>query len=96
MKDIKNLSSTGVYAYTTLISCLICVPLALAVEGPTLKAGVDAAVAKVGAKAFYGQLLVVGLLYHLYNQVCVQQAANNSADCVCEAYKCSWCLSPYA
>ncbi len=69
MKDIKNLSSTGVYAYTTLISCLICVPLALFVEGPTLKAGVDAAVAKVGAKAFYGQLLLVGLLYHLYNQV---------------------------
>lgn len=73
MKDIKNLSSTGVYAYTTLISCAICVPLALAVEGPTLKAGVDAAIAKVGAKAFYGQLFLVGLLYHLYNQVRVAE-----------------------
>lgn len=30
----KALASTSVYAYTTLISVLICVPLALMVRGP--------------------------------------------------------------
>lgn len=89
MKDIKGLSSTGVYAWTTLISVLICVPLALIMEGPALKAGVDAAVAKVGAKAFYTQLLSVGLLYHLYNQFAFNTLARVSpvAHGVCNVVK---------
>ncbi len=65
----KTLNSTAVYAWTTLISCLICVPWALWAEGPTLAAGAEAAIAKVGAQRFYLDLVGVGLLYHLYNQV---------------------------
>jgi len=64
----KTLDSTAVYAYTTLISMLICVPIALIAEGPALAAGAEAAIAKVGAARFYGDLFAVGLLYHLYNQ----------------------------
>ncbi|PNH01462.1 Triose phosphate/phosphate translocator TPT, chloroplastic [Tetrabaena socialis] len=64
----KSLDGTAVYAYTTLISVLICVPWALLAEGSTLKAGIEAAIAKVGAQHFYTDLLMVGLLYHLYNQ----------------------------
>jgi hypothetical protein len=63
-----KIESTALYAYTTLISVLICTPLALIAEGSTLKAGAEAAIAKVGAQQFYGDLLMVGLLYHLYNQ----------------------------
>eukprot|EP00877_Chromochloris_zofingiensis_P001947 jgi/Chrzof1/11753/Cz06g08130.t1_TPT len=64
----KTLGSTAVYAYTTLISALICIPFALFFEGGALKAGAQAAIAKVGANRFYLDLAMVGLLYHLYNQ----------------------------
>lgn len=64
----KTLDSTAVYAYTTLVSVIICLPLALIVEGGSLKAGVDAAIAQVGAQRFYLDLLTIGILYHLYNQ----------------------------
>lgn len=67
MGSVKDLDSTAVYAWTTLISCLICVPAALIFEGPRLKAGLDAA-AKVNPQ-IYQKLFAVGLLYHLYNQV---------------------------
>ena len=67
MGDIKNLSSTAIYAWTTLISVLICVPGALIFEGPKLQAGIDVALQK--EPKFYLSLLSVGLLYHLYNQV---------------------------
>jgi hypothetical protein len=43
----KSLDSTAVYAYTTLISVLICTPLALLAEGSGLVAGAQAAIAKV-------------------------------------------------
>ncbi|KAK9813816.1 hypothetical protein WJX73_010843 [Symbiochloris irregularis] len=66
MGTLKNLDSTAIYAYTTLVSTIICVPAALIVEGPTLRAGVDKALAK--RPDFYMALLSVGLLYHLYNQ----------------------------
>ncbi len=67
MSTIKNLDSTAIYAYTTLISVLICVPAALIAEGSRLPAGIDAALAK--DPNFYFSLFMVGLLYHLYNQV---------------------------
>jgi hypothetical protein len=35
----KTLDSTAVYAYTTLISMIICVPIALAMEGSALASG---------------------------------------------------------
>ena len=65
----KTLGSTALYAYTTLISVIICVPLALMAEGSTLVAGAEKAIAAVGATRFWGDLFAVGLLYHLYNQV---------------------------
>jgi len=64
----KTLDSTAVYAYTTLISMLICVPIALLAEGPALAEGARVAIERVGAARFYGDLFSVGLLYHLYNQ----------------------------
>ena len=68
----KTLGSTALYAYTTLISVIICVPLALLAEGSTLIEGGKAAIAAVGATRFWGDLFAVGLLYHLYNQVRTQ------------------------
>jgi drug/metabolite transporter (DMT)-like permease len=68
MKDIKNLGSTAIYAYTTLISVFICAPGVFFFEGARLQAGIQNAVAALGPQAFYMQLLSVGLLYHLYNQ----------------------------
>lgn len=65
----KSLDSTAVYAYTTLISVIICVPAALLAEGSLLAEGTKAAIAKVGAQRFWMDLVGVGLLYHLYNQV---------------------------
>ncbi len=65
---MKILGSTGVYAYSTLISLIVCLPIALAMEGPVLLEGVNAAIAKVGQQQFYTSLVSVGLLYHLYNQ----------------------------
>ncbi|KAF8065957.1 hypothetical protein HT031_003018 [Scenedesmus sp. PABB004] len=64
----KTLDSTAVYAYTTLISAIVCVPIALGMEGGLLQAGAAAAIQKVGEARFYGDLFMVGLLYHLYNQ----------------------------
>ena len=63
MGDIKNLNSTAVYAWTTLISVLICVPGALIAEGPRLRLAVEAA--KTTHPSFYRDLFIVGLLYHL-------------------------------
>ena len=65
----KTLNSTNLYAYTTLISVIICTPLALLMEGGALTKGIETAITKVGANQFYLDLLMVGLLYHLYNQV---------------------------
>ena len=66
MGSIKDLDSTAIYAYTTLISVLICVPAALFFEGPHLRAAADKAAA--AHPDFYFSLFLVGLLYHLYNQ----------------------------
>jgi hypothetical protein len=116
MNTIKNLGSTGIYAYTTLISgeeqwdeggfylhryadvsgrmqfpdstlllssyqhqhapapsppplaVFICVPGIFFFE-PGVWAAMKAQVAAQGASQFYGSLVSVGLLYHLYNQV---------------------------
>lgn len=43
----KTLDSTAVYAYTTLISAIVCVPIALGAEGAVLQSGAAAAIAKV-------------------------------------------------
>lgn len=67
MKDIKNLGSTGIYAWTTLISVFICLPGVFIFE-PQVFEAIKQQVALKGATTFYGALLSVGLLYHLYNQ----------------------------
>ena len=89
MGTIKNLDSTALYAYTTLISMVICVPIALVMEGPKLAAGAAAAVAAVGAPKFYASLLGVGLLYHLYNQFAFNtlQRVNPVTHGVCNVVK---------
>ncbi len=79
MTTIKNLDSTAIYAYTTLISVLICVPAALIAEGPRLSAGIDSALAK--DPNFYFSLFMVGLLYHLYNQVRTLSQHTHTALC---------------
>ena len=69
MKTVQNLSSTALYAYTTVISLLICAPLAAIMEGPALKAGAEAAIEKLGSSTtFYAYLFAIGIFYHLYNQ----------------------------
>lgn len=65
----KSLDSTSLYAYTTLISVFICAPFVLAFEAGSLQAGAAAAIKAVGATRFYTDLAMVGILYHLYNQV---------------------------
>lgn len=89
MTSIKNLDSTAIYAWTTFISLIICLPGALIFEGPTLMAGIDAAVAKVGAQTFYTSLVSVGLLYHLYNQFAFNTLSrvNPVAHGVCNVVK---------
>ena len=67
MGSIKDLDSTAVYAYTTLVSVIICVPLALIFEGGAIKQGIQTAAES--HPNFWYQLTIVGLLYHLYNQV---------------------------
>lgn len=67
MNTIKNLGSTGIYAYTTLISVFICAP-GIFIYEKGVWAAIKQQVAEKGATQFYGALLSVGLLYHLYNQ----------------------------
>jgi Tpt phosphate/phosphoenolpyruvate translocator len=67
MKNIKGLGSTGIYAWTTLISVFLCVPGIFIFEKGVWAAMQDQIAAK-GAIAFATPLLSVGILYHLYNQ----------------------------
>lgn len=89
ISSIQNLDGTAVYAYTTLISVFICLPLGLIVEGPVLIEGVKSAIAKVGAKHFYTSLLLVGLFYHLYNQFAFNtlERVNTVSHGVCNVVK---------
>ena len=89
MSSSKELDSTAIYAYTTLVSTLICVPAALIVEGPKLSAGIDKALAH--RPDFYMALLSVGLLYHLYNQVggrdlCMNRCQTHTHDACTSIY----------
>ncbi len=66
MKEI-NIGSTAIYAWTTLISCLICIPGVLIFE-PQVFPAIQQQIAEKGLVAFATPLASVGLLYHLYNQ----------------------------
>jgi len=89
MSDVKNLGSTALYAYTTVISVVLCAPLALIMEGSKLPAGIDAAVAKLGWAKFSVYLFAVGLFYHLYNQFAFNtlQRVNPVSHGVCNVIK---------
>jgi len=67
MNSIKDLGSTAIYAWTTLISCFICIPGILLFE-PAVFGAIQEQVSAKGLVAFATPLLSVGLLYHLYNQ----------------------------
>lgn len=67
MNNMKNLGSTGIYAWTTLISCFICLPGVLICE-PGVWAAMSDQIAQKGLATFGGSLLSVGILYYLYNQ----------------------------
>jgi Tpt phosphate/phosphoenolpyruvate translocator len=67
MNNMKNLGSTGIYAWTTLISCFICFPGVLICE-PGVWNAISDQIAQKGLATFGGSLLSVGVLYHLYNQ----------------------------
>jgi hypothetical protein len=56
MSTIKGLGSTGIYAYTTLISCFICAP-GIFIYEKGVWAAIKQQVAEKGATQFYGALL---------------------------------------
>ena len=66
MKEI-SIGSTAIYAWTTLISCLICIPGVILFE-PQVFPAIQQQIAEKGLMAFATPLISVGLLYHLYNQ----------------------------
>ncbi|KAJ1281802.1 hypothetical protein BS78_03G002000 [Paspalum vaginatum] len=69
-KAMTDMDSTNVYAYISIISLIVCIPPALIFEGPQLmQHGFNDAIAKVGLQKFVTDLFLVGLFYHLYNQV---------------------------
>ncbi|CAO2205006.1 unnamed protein product [Urochloa humidicola] len=69
-KAMTDMDSTNVYAYITIISLFVCIPPTLFVEGPKLmQHGFADAIAKVGLQKMVTDLFLVGLFYHLYNQI---------------------------
>ncbi|GBG67579.1 hypothetical protein CBR_g708 [Chara braunii] len=68
-KVMAEIDSTNLYAYVSMISLALLLLPALVMESSTLGAGINAAVSKVGLLKFGSDLVIVGLLYHLYNQI---------------------------
>uniref|UniRef100_M8C267 Sugar phosphate transporter domain-containing protein n=1 Tax=Aegilops tauschii TaxID=37682 RepID=M8C267_AEGTA len=69
-KAMTDMDSTNVYAYISIIALVVCIPPALIIEGPQLmQYGLNDAIAKVGMTKFVSDLFLVGLFYHLYNQI---------------------------
>uniref|UniRef100_A0A0D9WE94 Sugar phosphate transporter domain-containing protein n=1 Tax=Leersia perrieri TaxID=77586 RepID=A0A0D9WE94_9ORYZ len=69
-KAMTDMDSTNLYAYISIIALLVCIPPAIIIEGPQLmQHGFKDAIAKVGLAKLVSNLLVVGVFYHLYNQV---------------------------
>ncbi|XP_073143079.1 triose phosphate/phosphate translocator, chloroplastic-like isoform X2 [Henckelia pumila] len=69
-KAMTGMDSTNVYAYTSIIALLFCLPPAIFIEGPNLmQYGFKEAIAKVGLYKFLSDLFWIGMFYHLYNQV---------------------------
>ncbi|KAF5752058.1 hypothetical protein HS088_TW02G01078 [Tripterygium wilfordii] len=69
-KAMTGMDSTNVYAYTTIIALLFCIPPAILIEGPQLmQYGLKEAIAKMGLYKFLSDLFLIGMFYHLYNQL---------------------------
>lgn len=69
-KAMTGMDSTNVYAYTSIIALLFCIPPAVLIEGPQLmQYGFRDAIAKVGLTKFLSDLFWIGMFYHLYNQL---------------------------
>ncbi|KAF9624172.1 hypothetical protein IFM89_008110 [Coptis chinensis] len=69
-KAMTGMDSTNVYAYTSIIALIVCIPPALLIEGPQLmQHGFRDAIAKVGLYKFLSDLFWIGMFYHLYNQL---------------------------
>ncbi|KAG2615595.1 triose phosphate/phosphate translocator, chloroplastic-like [Panicum virgatum] len=69
-KAMTDMDSTNLYAYISIIALIVCIPPALIIEGPQLvQHGFKDAIAKVGLTKLITNFFVVGLFYHLYNQV---------------------------
>ncbi|KAF6165098.1 hypothetical protein GIB67_000682 [Kingdonia uniflora] len=64
------MDSTNVYAYISIIALLVCIPPAILIEGPQLmQYGFRDAILKVGLNKFLSDLFLIGMFYHLYNQL---------------------------
>lgn len=65
----QNMNAANLYAVMTILSAIMCLPVALAIEGkniiPVVKALIDAG----RGKEFFTQSLIAGLFYYLYNEV---------------------------
>lgn len=69
-KAMVSMDSTNLYAYISIIALIVCLPPAILLEGPQLvQYGFKDAIDKVGVTTFVTDLILVGLFYHLYNQV---------------------------
>uniref|UniRef100_A0A803RA91 Sugar phosphate transporter domain-containing protein n=1 Tax=Cannabis sativa TaxID=3483 RepID=A0A803RA91_CANSA len=69
-KAMTEMDSTNVYAYISIIALFVCIPPALIIEGPKLlQHGFKDAIAQVGLYKFMSDLFLIGLFYHLYNQL---------------------------
>ncbi|RVW42126.1 Triose phosphate/phosphate translocator TPT, chloroplastic [Vitis vinifera] len=66
----REWTAPNVYAYTSIIALLFCIPPAVLIEGPQLmQYGFRDAIAKVGLTKFLSDLFWIGMFYHLYNQL---------------------------
>ncbi|CAN6358053.1 unnamed protein product [Urochloa humidicola] len=69
-KAMTDMDSTNLYAYISIIALFVCIPPAIIIEGPQLmQHGFKDAIAKVGLTKLISNFFVVGMFYHLYNQV---------------------------
>ncbi|KAM7468475.1 hypothetical protein LguiB_016037 [Lonicera macranthoides] len=69
-KAMTAMDNTNLYAYISIMSLLISTPHALFIEGPQLmQYGFRDAIVKVGLSKFLSDLFLVGMFFHLYNQI---------------------------
>lgn len=65
----KNMNPVNLYAVMTILSCIICAPVALLVEGRTLLPTIKSMVAAGTANKFYVETFLSAIFYYLYNEV---------------------------